>query len=59
MRGHLLEVELLSLDPKIFENFKYFIMKYQDLLLQIKACKVDKSKEEKLMVLTIFLKIGP
>jgi hypothetical protein len=29
------------------------------LLLQLKACRVDKSKEKKKMVLTIFSKLGP
>jgi hypothetical protein len=47
MRGHLLEVELLTLDPKTFDNLQYFFTKYKDLLLQLKACGVDKSKEEK------------
>jgi hypothetical protein len=59
MRGHMLEVELLTLDPKIFDNIQYFFTKFKDLLGQLKACGVDKSKEEKQMVLTIFFKIGP
>jgi hypothetical protein len=59
MRGHMLEVELLTLDPKSFENIQDFFTKFKDLLLQLKACGVDKSKEEKQMVLTILSKIGP
>jgi hypothetical protein len=59
MRGHMLEVELLTLDLKIFENIQDFFTKFNDLLLQLKACRVDKSKEEKQMVLTILSKIGP
>jgi hypothetical protein len=47
MRGHMMEVELLTLDPKIFENIQDFFTKFKDLLLQLKACGVDKSKEEK------------
>jgi hypothetical protein len=47
MRGHMLEVELLALDLKIFENIQDFFTRYKDLLLQLKACGVDKSKEEK------------
>jgi hypothetical protein len=35
------------------------LTKYKDLLLQLKACRVDKSKEEKKMVLTILSKLGP
>jgi hypothetical protein len=59
MRGHMLEVELLTLDPKIFENIQDFFTKFKDLLSQLKACGVDKSKEEKQMVLTILSKLHP
>ena len=59
MRGHILEVELLTLDPKIFDNIQDFFTKFKDLLSQLKACGVDKLKEEKQMVLTIISIIGP
>jgi hypothetical protein len=59
MRGHMLEVEFLTLDPKTFDNLQYFFTKYKDLLSQLKACGVDKSKEDKQMVLTILSKLGP
>jgi hypothetical protein len=59
MRGHILEVEFLTLDPKTFDNLQYFFIKYKDLLSQLKDCGVDKSKEEKQMVLTILSKLGP
>jgi hypothetical protein len=59
MKGHMLEVDFLTLDPKIFNNIQYFFTKFKDLLLQLKACGVDKSKEEKQMVLTILSNIGP
>jgi hypothetical protein len=59
MRGHMLEVDLLTLDPKSFENIQNFFTKFKYLLLQLKACGVDKSKEEKQMVLTILSKLGP
>jgi hypothetical protein len=55
----MLEVEFLTLDPKTFENLQYFFTKYKDLLSQLKACGVDKSKEDKQMVLTILSKLGP
>jgi hypothetical protein len=54
MRGHMLEVELLTLDPKSFNNIQYFFTKYKYLLSQLKSCKVDKY-EEKQMVLTILI----
>jgi hypothetical protein len=59
MRGHMLEVELLTLDPKRFENIQDFFTKYKDLMSQLKACGVDKSKEVKQMVLNILSKLGP
>ena len=59
MRGHILKVEFLTLDPKIFNNLQDCFTKYKDLLSQLKACGVDKYKEEKQMVLTIISKIGP
>jgi hypothetical protein len=59
MRGHMLEVELLTLNPKIFDNIQGFFTKFKDLLLQLKACGVDKLTEEKQMVLTILSKLGP
>jgi hypothetical protein len=33
----MLEVELLTLDPKSFENRQDFFTKFKDLLLQLKA----------------------
>jgi hypothetical protein len=59
MRGHILEVELLILDRKIFDNLQYFFPKLKDLLSQLNAYEVDKYKEEKQMVLTILSKLGP
>jgi hypothetical protein len=54
----MFEVEFFTLDPKTFNNLQDFFTKYKDLLSQLKACGVDKSKEEKQMVLTILSKIG-
>jgi hypothetical protein len=58
-QDEMLEVELLTLDPKIFDKLQYFFTKYKDLLSQLKACGVDKSKEEKQTVLIILSKLGP
>jgi hypothetical protein len=58
MRENMLKVELLTLDPKIFDNIQDFFTKYKDLLSQLKAYEVHKSKEEKQMVLTILSKLG-
>jgi hypothetical protein len=43
----MLEVELLTLDPNIFDNLQDLCTKYKDLLSQLEAYRVDKSKEEK------------
>jgi hypothetical protein len=59
MRGHMMEVDLLTFYPKIFDNIQYFFTKFKDLLSQLKSCRVDKSMEEKKMVLTILSKLGP
>jgi hypothetical protein len=59
MRGHMMEVELLTLDPKSFDNIQDFFTKFKDLLSQLKSCGVDRCKEEKQMVLTILSKLGP
>jgi hypothetical protein len=59
MRGHMLEVEFLTLDPKRFDKLRDFFTKFKDLLSQLKACGVYKSKEEKQMVLAILSKLGP
>ena len=59
MRGHFREVGFITLDTKTFNNLQYFFTKYKDLLSQLKACRVDKSKEEKQMVLTIHSKLVP
>jgi hypothetical protein len=58
MRGHMVEVELLTLDQQSLDNLQYFFTKFNDLLSQLKACGVDKSKEKQ-MVLTILSKLGP
>jgi hypothetical protein len=47
MRGHMLEVELNSLDLRSFDNIQDFFMKFKSLLLQLKGCGVDKSTQEK------------
>ena len=57
MKGHLLEVELLSLDPWNYDKIQDFFTKYNDLLLQLKGYGIDKSKEESRQVLSIMSKL--
>jgi hypothetical protein len=59
MRGHMLEVELNTLDPKSFDNIKDFFTKLKYLLLSLGECGIDNSTQEKQLILTILAKIGP
>jgi hypothetical protein len=59
MRGHFIEVELNSLDLKNFDNLQEFFTKFKSLLYELKHCGIDKSKQEKQLVLAIMEKIGP
>jgi hypothetical protein len=59
MRGHMMEVEFLTLDPKILDNIQDFFTKFKDLLSKFKYYRVDKLKDEKQIVVTIISKIGP
>jgi hypothetical protein len=47
------------LDPKSFDNLQDLFTKFKDLPSQLKDCGVDKSKEEKQIILTILSKLGP
>jgi hypothetical protein len=55
----MLEVELNTLDPKSFDNIKYFFTKFKYLLLSLGECGIDKSIQEKQLILTILSKLGP
>ena len=59
MRGHMLEVELNTLDPKIFDNIQDFFTKFKSLILSLGECGIDKSTQEKQLILTILAKLGP
>jgi hypothetical protein len=59
MRGHMLEVELNTLDPKSFDNIQDFFTKFKSLILSLGECGIDNSTQEKLLILTILAKLGP
>jgi hypothetical protein len=59
MRGHMLEVELNTLDPKSFDNIQDFFTKFKSLILSLGECGIDKSTQEKQLILTILAKLGP
>jgi hypothetical protein len=58
MRGHILEVELNTLDPKSFDNIQDFFTKFKYLLLSLGECGIDNSTQEKQLILTILVKLG-
>jgi hypothetical protein len=59
MRSHMFEVELNTLDPKSFDNIQDFFTKFKSLLLNLGECGIDKSIQEKKLILTILDKLGP
>ena len=59
MRGHMLEVELNTLDPKSFDNIEDLFTKFKYLILSLGGCGIDKSTQEKQLILTILAKLGP
>ena len=59
MRGHILENELISLDPRNFDNIQDYFTKFKALLLQLNECGIDKSTEENKLILAILSKLGP
>jgi hypothetical protein len=59
MPGHMLEVELNTLDPKFFDNIQYFFTKFESFLLSLGEYGIDKSTQEKQRILTILAKLGP
>jgi hypothetical protein len=54
----MLEVELNTLDPKSFDNIQDFFTKFKSLLLSLGEFDVDKSTQEKQLILTILAKLG-
>jgi hypothetical protein len=59
MQGHMLEVELNTLDPKIFDNIQDSVTKFKYLILTLGEFGIDKSTQEKKLILTILSKLGP
>jgi hypothetical protein len=59
MRGHMLEVDLNTLDPKSFDNIQDLFTKFKYFLLILGEFGIDKSTQEKQLILKILAKIGP
>ena len=56
LRGHILENELIALQPNNFDTIQQFFSKYKALVLQCKQCGTERSDEQ--LVLSILSKIG-
>ena len=59
MRGHILEVELNTLDCKSFDNIHDLFTKFKYLILSLAYCRIDKFKQVDQLILTILDKLGP
>jgi hypothetical protein len=54
----MLEVELNTLDPKSFYNIHDSFTKFKHLILSLGECGIDKSTQEKQIILTTLAKTG-
>jgi hypothetical protein len=59
MRGHILEVELNTLDCKSFDNIHDLFTKFKYLIFNLGECCIDKCTQEKQLIITILAKLGP
>ena len=55
----MLEVELNTLDPKIFDNMQDFFTKFKYFILILGEYGIDKCTQAKQLILIILAKIGP
>jgi hypothetical protein len=55
----MLEVELNTLDPNFFYNIHDLFTKFKSLILILGECGIEKSTQEKQLILTILAKLGP
>jgi hypothetical protein len=58
MRGHILEVELNSLDTRNFDNIQDLFMKFKSVLLHLKGCGIEKSTQHSQLILSILSKLA-
>jgi hypothetical protein len=58
MRGHMLEMELNSLDPRNFDNIQDLFMNFKSLLLHLKGCGIEKLTQHNYLLISILEKLG-
>ena len=56
IRGHILENELIALQPNNFKTFQQFFLKYKSLVLQCKQCGIERKDQQ--LVMSILSKLG-
>jgi hypothetical protein len=59
MRGHMLEVELNSLDLRNFDNIQDLFKNFNSLILHLNGYNVDKSFEETQLIISMVEKLSP
>ena len=57
VKGYQLDNELMSLDPKSFDNIHDYVIKVNDLISQCKSCGVEKKDIQ--LVLTTLSQLEP
>jgi hypothetical protein len=58
MQGHMLKVDLNTLDLTSFDNIQYFFTIFKYLLLILGECGIEKSTQEKQLILIMLAKLG-
>ena len=56
IQAHILENELISLQPSNFKSIQQFFTKHKSLVLQCKQCGLERKDEQ--LVLLVLSKIG-
>ena len=57
LKDHILENELITLQPNNFKTIQQFFSKFKSLVMQSKQCGIDYKDEQ--LVLSILSKLGP
>ena len=56
LSGHILENELIALQPSSFDTIQHFFSKHKALVLQCKQCGIERKHEQ--LMLSILRKLG-
>ena len=56
LRGHILENELIALQPSNFDTIQLFFTKFKSMVMKCKQCEIEKKDEQ--LVLSILRKLA-